>query len=457
MAKERKTSYGNQSISSLKGADRVRKRPSVIFGSDGLEGCFHGVFEIISNSTDEAKAGFGLIIETKRYKDGSISVRDYGRGVPLDYNEAEKRYNWDLIYCELYAGGKYNSEENYQFSLGLNGLGACATQYASEYFDAISIRDGYEYKVHFEKGENIGGLIKNPTKETQTGTFQKWKPDREVFTETEIPIEMFQNALKRQAIINAGITYTLDDEETGEHFEYFYPEGILGYIKELDKDKGFSLPVIFESEGEGKDRADKSLYKVKASVAFCFNNQTNLLEYFHNSSWLEHGGSPDKAVRSAFVSAFDKEIKARNKYTKNESKIAFSDIQDSLILITNSFSTQTSYANQTKKAINNKFIQDFMTDMIKENLAVWFIENKIDGDKAIEQILINKRSRESSEAQRISVKKKLMGNIDVTNRVQKFVDCREKDPKKRELFIVEGEQNRPNIPFPHQRGMQKVC
>lgn len=440
MPEKKKSAYGNQSISSLKGADRVRLRPGVIFGSDGLEGCAHGVFEILSNSTDEAKAGYGTLIETKRFKDGSVQVRDYGRGIPLDYNEAEQRYNWDLIYCELYAGGKYDSEgDNYQYSLGLNGLGACATQYASEFFDVTSIRDGYEYSVHFEKGENIGGLKKEPTKSKTTGTTQRWKPDKEVFTDTNIPLSMFQDMLKRQAIINAGITYTLDDEETGEHFEYLYPEGILGYIKELDKDKGFTLPVIFDGEGEGKDRADKKPYKLKASVAFCFNNHTNLLEYFHNSSWLEHGGSPDKAVKTAFVTAFDREIKARNKYTKNENKITFSDIQDSLILITNSFSTQTSYENQTKKAINNKFVQEFMAEMIKENLAIWFIENKIDGDKAIEQILINKRSRESSEAQRVSVKKKLMGTIDVTNRVQKFVDCRTKDPKKRELFIVEGE------------------
>lgn len=439
MSKNKKDDYGNESISSLKGAERVRLRPGVIFGSDDLEGCAHGFFEILSNSTDEAKAGYGTKIETTRFKDGSIQVRDFGRGVPLDYNEAEKRYNWDLIYCELYAGGKYDKDSPYKFSLGLNGLGACATQYTSEYFDVESIRDGYRYTVHFEKGENVGGLKKEETTQTQTGTTQKWKPDKTVFTDVDIPLEMFQSTLKRQAIINAGIVYTLYDEESGETFEYLYPEGILGYIKELDADKGFTLPYEFSGEGEGKDRADKDPYKVLVNVAFCFNNSKNFIEYYHNSSWLEHGGAPDKAVRSAFVSAFDKEIKARNKYIKNENKITFNDIQDSLILITNSFSTETSYENQTKKAINNRFVQEFMTSLIKENLAIWFLENKTDGDKAIEQILINKRSRESSESQRITVKKKLMGTIDVTNKVQKFVDCRSKDPKERELFIVEGD------------------
>ena len=443
MTRKKKT-YDNTSISSLKGADRVRKRPGVIFGSDDLQGCIHGFFEILSNSIDEAKAGYGNLIEVTRFKDGSIQVQDHGRGVPLDWNENEKRFNWDLIYCELYAGGKYNTQDGtYDYSLGLNGLGACATQYASEYFDVTSIRDGYRYSVHFEKGKVKGtkssALAKEEYKGKDHGTTQRWKPDLEVFTETDIPIEDFQTILKQQSIVNAGIRFTLSDEASGEEFEYFYPDGILGYVRELSGDTGITECYEFSGEGKGRDRQDKEEYQVKASVAFCFSNKTQHLQYFHNSSWLEHGGSPDKAVKSALVSAFDKELKAQNRYSKREAKIAFGDIQDCLILITNSFSTMTSYENQTKKAINNRFVQQFMTDLIREQLQIWMIENKTDADKAIEQILINKRSRESSEAQRITVKKKLMEKTDVTNKVKKFVDCRSKDPSERELFICEGD------------------
>ena len=155
-----KTRYDNESISSLKGPDRVRKRPAVIFGSDGLEGCQHAVFEILSNSIDEAREGYGKVINVTRFLDRSIEVEDFGRGVPVDFNEREHRYNWELVYCELYAGGKYNNDsgENYEFSLGLNGLGACATQYSSEYMDVTVRRDGFRYFLHFEKGELVGEM-----------------------------------------------------------------------------------------------------------------------------------------------------------------------------------------------------------------------------------------------------------------------------------------------------------
>lgn len=434
----KKTNYDNSSISVLKGADRVRKRPGVIFGSDDLEGCIHSFFEILSNSTDEARAGHGKRIEVTKFKDGSIQVRDYGRGVPMDYNRKEKRYNFELIFSELFSGGKF-FDDNYDFSLGLNGLGAAATQYASEWFDVISVRDGYEYTMHFEKGCPVSKLGKKKVKTKQTGTTQRWLPDIEVFTETEIPLERLQQILKEQAIVNAGITYTIHDEESDADFEYAYPNGIKGYVEEIAGDDALTTPFSFSGKGRGKDRSDKDEYDVKTELAFCFSNKNQVLKYFHNSSPLEHGGSPDKATKQALAAAFDKEIKARGKYSAKEAKVTFKDIQDSLIWVINSSSTQTSYENQTKKAINNKYIQEFLAELIRKNMQVWFIEHKPEADKIIDQVLINKRSREQSEHQRITVKKKLMEKTDVTNKVKKFVDCRSKDQEQREVFICEGD------------------
>lgn len=436
-----KKQYDNESISSLKGADRVRKRPAVIFGSDGIEGCKHSFFEILSNSIDEAREGYGAEIVVIRHKDESITVKDYGRGIPLDYNPNEERYNWELVYCELYAGGKYKNltGESYEYSLGLNGLGACATQYSSEYMDVTVVRDGYQFDLHFEKGENVGGLTKTPSNAKSTGSIQKWKPDRDVFTDIHIPLDFFQETMKRQAIVNKGLKFILIDEEADLTFEYLYERGILDYIDEVSNNTQISKIRLFSEEGSGRDREDKPEYKVKAELGFCFNNEYTLLEYYHNSSFLEHGGSPDKAVKLAFTNEIDKLIKKLNKYTKNEKKITFVDVQDSLILVSNSFSTMTSYENQTKKAITNKFIQEFITDFIRKNLEIYFIENMDEAEKIAEQILINKRSREKAEVTRLNLKKTLSSKNDLTTRVKKFVDCRTKDINRREIYIVEGD------------------
>lgn len=425
----------------MKGADRVRLRPGVIFGSDGIEGCQHSFFEILSNSIDEAREGYGETIEIVRHQDLSISVKDYGRGIPLDYNETEGRYNWELVFCELYAGGKYqnNSGRNYEFSLGLNGLGSCATQYSSEYMDVTVYRDGYRYDLHFEKGENVGGLTKEKYQYEHTGTIIKWRPDLEVFTDINIPLDYFKDVLRKQAVVNAGIVFKLFDEESNETFEFLYENGIVDYIKEVSRNKEFTEVRSFATETRGRDRADKPEYKVKMEVAFCFNNEINLLEYYHNSSFLKHGGAPDRAVKNAFVSEIDKCLKAQGMYNKDEARINFSDIQDSLILVTNSFSTITSYENQTKKAITNRFIQEAMTDFLRQQLEIYFIENKMESQKILEQILVNKRSRETAEKTRINIKKKLSNNVDLANRVKKFVDCRTKDVRRRELYIVEGD------------------
>ena len=442
----RKSTYDNESISSLKGADRVRKRPGVIFGSDGLEGCEHAVFEILSNAIDEARGGHGKLITVTRFADRSIQVEDQGRGCPVDWNEKEGRYNWELVFCELYAGGKYDNEnsENYEFSLGLNGLGSCATQYASRYMDVTVWRDGKEYRLHFERGEIVGKLeVSDQTgNKKRTATTIRWLPDLDVFTDIDIPADYYRDVMKRQAVVNAGVTFRLKNETAAGKFEteeFVYEHGIEDYIRELAGLDALTEPVFWEAERKGRDRADKPEYKVKLSVALCFSNKTALCEYYHNSSFLEHGGSPEKATRSAMVSAIDKYLRDNNKYAKGEAKITFPDVQDCLILVSSSFSTQTSYENQTKKAITNKFIQEAMTEFLRSRMEIYFIENREAAEKIAAQVLINKRSRETAERTRINQKKKLTEKIDIANRVQKFVDCRTKDVERREIYIVEGD------------------
>ncbi|MGN0537141.1 MAG: type IIA DNA topoisomerase subunit B [Acutalibacteraceae bacterium] len=443
MAEKTKQTYDNESITSLKGADRVRKRPAVIFGSDGIEGCQHSVFEILSNSIDEAREGYGREIIVTKYEDGSIEVEDFGRGIPVDYNKNEERYNWELVFCELYAGGKYNNSEaeNYEFSLGLNGLGLCSTQYSSEYMDVEIRRDGTLFELHFEHGENIGGLKRTPYNGKKTGTKIRWKPDIQVFTDIRISDEYFLDTIKRQAIVNAGINFVYNSVKNGQTTTtvFNYKNGIADYVKELAGEDTLSQIQLWQTEKMVRDREDKGEYKTKINVALTFSNKLSLAEYYHNSSWLEYGGAPEKAVKSAFVYQIDNYLKQNGKYNKNESKINFTDIMDCLVIVISSFSSVTSYENQTKKAITNKGIQDAMTEYFKHQLEIYFIENPLDAEKIAAQVLINKRSREDAEKTRLNLKKKLTGTMDITSRVAKFVDCRTKDKNRREVFIVEGD------------------
>ena len=438
-----KAAYDNDSIEVLKGADRVRKKPAVIFGSDGIEGCEHAVFEIISNSVDEAREGFGDTIVVTRFEDKSVEVQDFGRGLPVGYNQKEKRYNWELLFCEMYAGGKYKTNDggSYQYSLGTNGLGLCATQYASEYMEAEIHSGGFCYKLSFKKGKPVGKMIEEPYGKKDTGTRIKWRPDLAVFTDIDIPLEYFQDIMRRQAIVNAGIKFILKNQKDSkfEIFEYVYEKGIVDHVKETVGDNALTSINFWTAERTGRDRADQPDYNLKINAAVCFSNKVQLKEFYHNSSFLEHGGAPEKAVKSAFVSQIDTYLKQNGKYLKSDAKINFQDIEDCLVLVTSSFSTNTSYENKTKKAITNKFIQEAMTDFFKHQLEVYFIENKLDADKICDQVLINMRSRIKAETTRLNIKRTLQSSNDMANRVQKFVDCRSRDVSERELFIVEGD------------------
>ena len=440
----KKASYGNDDIVSLKGPDQVRKRPAVIFGSDDIDGCQHSVFEILSNSIDEAREGFGDKIVITRYLDHSVEIQDFGRGIPVDYNTKEKKFNWELVFCTLYAGGKYSKggDNSYGYSLGLNGLGLCATQFASEYMEAEIHRDGFCYKLNFKKGKLVGQMEKEPYSKRDTGSRIKWRPDLKVFTDIAVPLEYYKDILKRQAIVNSGLKFILKNQLNKtqfETFEYFYENGITDYVTEIAEDAALTSVQSWQTERIGRDREDHKDYKVLITSALCFSNKSQKKEYYHNSSWLEHGGAPEKAVRNAFTYQIDSYLKTNGKYTKSDPRIKFEDIEDCLVLVVSSFSTETSYENQTKKAITNKFIQEAMTDFFKHQLEIYFIENRTEAEKIANQVLINMRSRVKAEVTRQTIKKSLTTTNDLANRVQKFVDCRTKNAEERELFIVEGD------------------
>ena len=440
----KKPQYNNDSIVALKEEQRVRQKPAVIFGSDGVDGCEHAVFEIVSNSVDEAREGYGDKIIVTRFADKSVEVQDFGRGLPVDYNNTEKRYNWELVFCELYASGKYDNSSggSYEFSLGTNGLGLCATQYASEYMEAEIHTGGFKYTLNFKKGKPDGEMVKEPYSKRDTGTRIKWRPDLEVFTDIDIPLEYFQDMLRHQSVVNAGVRFILKDQvgKGFETYEYYYERGIEDYIAERVGNDALTGIQSWKNESECRDREDLGTYRLVTNVVVTFSNKVQFKEFYHNSSYLANGGSPEKATRAAFLSQIDSYLKQNNKYQKSDSKISFQDIEDCLAIVISSFSTQTSYENQTKKAINNKGIQDSMTAFLKHQLEIYFIENPLEAEKIGNQVLINMRSRVKAEKTRQGIKESLIQNVsNLTNRIQKFVDCRSKDTSVRELFIVEGD------------------
>lgn len=440
----KKPQYNNDSIVALKEEQRVRQKPAVIFGSDGVDGCEHAVFEIVSNSVDEAREGYGDKIIVTRFADKSVEVQDFGRGLPVDYNNTEKRYNWELVFCELYASGKYDNSSggSYEFSLGTNGLGLCATQYASEYMEAEIHTGGFKYTLNFKKGKLDGEMVKEPYSKRDTGTRIKWRPDLEVFTDIDIPLEYFQDMLRHQSVVNAGVRFILKDQvgKGFETYEYYYEKGIEDYIAERVGNDALTGIQSWKNESECRDREDLGTYRLVTNVVVTFSNKVQFKEFYHNSSYLANGGSPEKATRAAFLSQIDSYLKQNNKYQKSDSKISFQDIEDCLAIVISSFSTQTSYENQTKKAINNKGIQDSMTAFLKHQLEIYFIENPLEAEKIGNQVLINMRSRVKAEKTRQGIKESLIQNVsNLTNRIQKFVDCRSKDTSVRELFIVEGD------------------
>ena len=431
--------YNNESIRKLTDLEAVRTRVSVYAGSADKEGAFTTVKEIISNSIDEFKEGYGDMIDIVYHEDGSITVRDSGRGIPMDWNEGEKEYNYKLLLFTLNAGGKYDSS-SYGYSIGLNGIGSSLATMSSEFADIESIRDGNIYSISSRKGAPEGELqIEKNKDRLPSGTKVRWKPDTDVFDEINFPDKWFLEYIKRQAIVNKGLKISFTNKE-GEVFKEYYEDGIRDYIKEISDDKNFTPEEYFETDDIwGSDRSDREDYKSKFEVAYTFNNDNYAMESYHNSSYLSEGGSPHDAVKSAFVHTIDRLIKKLNKYNKNEKKISFTDIEESLIIITNTYSTETQYKNQTKLAISNKFIRDKLNELLRSNLQVFFVENPLEAEKVADQVLANKRSREKAERTRIDIRKKLSKKTNtITNKVDGYYPPKSKNKEERILAICEG-------------------
>ena len=433
MAKAPTTTYGNDSISMLKGAERVRKRPSVIFGSDGLEGCEHAVFEILSNAIDEAREGFGSIITVTRYEDKSIEVEDFGRGCPVDWNEKEQRYNWELIFCEMYAGGKYknNEGENYEYSLGLNGLGACATQYASEYMDVTIWRDGKKYTLHFRHGEVVGGLESAPADRKKTGTTIRFHADPEIFETTVYEYDVLEKRLREQAFLNAGLKITLRDERDDEPVEevMHYEGGIRQFVEHLNRTKTPLHEQVIYMEGS----RDTSMAEVAMQYT---DSYSELMLSFANNINTTEGGTHETGFKAALTRVLN-DYGKKYKLLKDDESFKGEDAREGLTAIISVKLQEAQFEGQTKTKLGNSDMRTLVDAMVSEKLMTFFEENPQVARTIIEKAQTAARAREAAKKAREMTRRK--SALDSASLPGKLADCIEKDPTYTEIYIVEGD------------------
>lgn len=425
--------YDDSSIRSLKGAERIRTRPGAVLGSAGVEGAYHTVTEIIGNSMDEARAGFGTKVSIIRHADGSITVKDTGRGVPMGWNEAEGRYNWDLIFNEMYAGGKYDDDNpNYEYSLGLNGLGSAATQYSSEFFTVTSMREDGIYTKRFEKGHPLDyeAAEHQPNTTGETGTIIHWKPDIDVFNSVDITAQMLKAPLESQAHLNK-IVVSFEDESTGELIEWV-GKGITEFLREK---LGDSIIDILEHSSEriGEESGKKFKSKIDLVIAVTEETRSRFMHH-HNTGVMRTGYHPQ--AFDAAVLAFFKKIGKDNDVT-----IVPADYDGYISAVTSTYANvnATSFKNQTKDGVDNQFIYDLVYHAVYETLeeAQAMHKPSMTGliDNVVGAAIARKLAKEFELKQRMVQK----ASGKKREKAEKFVDCAEKDPNKKELFIVEGD------------------
>ncbi|MER2007171.1 MAG: toprim domain-containing protein [Psychrobacillus sp.] len=435
--------YNEDSMKSLGILGGVRAKPASI----GLEGNNHTFLEILANSIDEARAGYGRIIRVYKNVDASVTIRDYGRGVPMGMN-SEGEYVYDKVFNELWAGGKYDNNEegggSYEDSLGTNGVGATGTNYTSDFLTVYSFKPEGTYFVRYEKGIEVEGsynFTKQKNDDDTIGTEITWRPSSECFRgKGEIDDEYIETTLADQSIVNGGLKFIFENEKTGEVKEFYYENGIADYINSITSEEHRLTNVIhFNTERKGRDNEEDKDYKIKANIYFSFNRETSFNRYYHNTSWLANGGTPEDFIKNSFTFIVDKFLKEQNLYNKNEKKVSFDDIADSLVIVTSTFSTISLFTDQTKKEMRSDFMKKEITAWMREQLSIYFVENPNEAKLILQQVLVNKRSREKAEKTRLDVKKKLSGTVNnITARVDGLVTCTSKDPKKTELYIVEG-------------------
>lgn len=437
----------NRNMKRLKDEQQVRQRPAPIFGTNDEKGAFHSVEEIIANSIDEAREGYGDEIDITVEEGNIITVADRGRGLPMGWNEDEQMYNWELALCTLYASGKYDSAQ-YGQSLGLNGLGLTATQYASAFMDVESTYDDKVHTIHFKEGKPVGDMQVTKATGTGTGTKIRFQPDPKVFPALKsVPLSanMFLPLLNSQAMLQAGLKINFKHYELGTQVTtFYYKDGMAEFVDKILEDKSIipGTPYYFDS-AEGTDYPDRILdypnYKVNLRIAFNFCRDTSSVYIYHNGSKMFEGGTTVEGFERGITKAFTDAARSAGKISRAD-KFLYKDISSMLVCVasTDAPGHRTEFKNQTKGAINNIFIGQSMLNFVYEKVMYWMVQNKTQADKVLSEAVANKTAREEADKVSKKVISNLSKSVSFGNKPKNFRDCSSKNIFERELYIVEG-------------------
>jgi DNA gyrase subunit B len=426
--KEAEEKYTSEQIKILDGLAAVRKRPAMYIGNTATEGLHHLVHELVDNSIDEALEGYCQKIEVIIHIDNSVTVRDDGRGIPVDFHEKEKRPAVEVVMMKLHSGGKFDNQ-TYKISGGLHGVGLSVVNALSEFVDLEIRRDGKVYQQLYERGEPKTEL-KVIGKTKHNGTQIRFKPDGEIFETTTFSFELLSQRLRELAFLNKGLSISIEDERTEKKHDFFYKGGILSFIEYLSKNKNVlhSKPIYVQGQKNG----------LEVELAFQYNDgYSEIIFSFANNINTHEGGTHLVGFKTALTRSINQYATNANLLKGVKENLTGDDIREGLVAVISVKIQEPQFEGQTKTKLGNSEVKGLVEGLVNEKLGTYFEENPSVGRKIISKVIDAARAREAARKARELSRRK--GALEGDSLPGKLADCQERDPALSEIFIVEGD------------------
>lgn len=428
MTKEKVESYDAEHIQVLEGLSAVRKRPSMYIGSTDIHGLHHLVYEVVDNSIDEAMVGYCTEINVIIHKDGSITIKDNGRGIPVDTHPKYNKSALEIVMTKLHAGGKFD-KTSYKVSGGLHGVGVSVVNALSQWLKVRVFREGKEFAMSFKRG-NVVEPLRVVCPSDKRGTIVTFKPDPEIFETLEFSYSYLHSRLRELAFLNKGLKITLEDERTGKKESFQYEGGIKSFVKHINKNKN----PLFEDIIYIYDKVED----IEVEVALQYNERyTESIYSFANNIRTTEGGTHLSGFKTALTRVINDYARKNNLLGKNDEPLTGEDVREGAVAIINIKIADPQFEGQTKTKLGNNNVRGIVASVVGTHLARYFEENPAIAKIIVEKALSSARARMAAKKAKELTRRK--GFLESTSLPGKLADCSEKDPSKCELYIVEGD------------------